>query len=109
MTLALLLTLTVALNPALVRKFLDRGERDPYNYQRIGIWMGTLGMIAEHPIAGVGLGHFAYVAKLFTPGVENTIGHYRRYPNIAHSEYLQYIAEIGVPGHFCCSGSAQVF
>ena len=98
MTLALLLTLTVALNPALVRKFLDRGERDPYNYQRIGIWMGTLEMIAEHPIAGVGLGHFFYVAKLFTPGVENTIGHYRRYPNIAHSEYLQYIAEIGVPG-----------
>jgi tetratricopeptide (TPR) repeat protein len=30
--------------------------------------------------------------------VETTIGRYRRYANIAHSEYLQYAAEIGIPG-----------
>jgi O-antigen ligase len=94
----LLLTVTAAFNPALVRKFLDRGERDPYNYQRGAIWMGTLAMIGEHPATGVGLGHFSYVAKRFAPPVESTIGRYRRWPNIAHSEFLQYVAEIGIPG-----------
>jgi tetratricopeptide (TPR) repeat protein len=60
--------------------------------------MGTLSMIGEYPAMGVGLGHFSYVAKQFTPAVDTTIGHYRRFANIAHSEYLQYAAEIGVPG-----------
>jgi O-antigen ligase len=95
---ALLITITVSFNPALVGKFLDRNERDPYNYQRGQIWLGTLRMIGDHPLIGSGLGHFAYVAKLYTPAVESTIGRYRRYANIAHSEYLQYAAEIGIPG-----------
>jgi O-antigen ligase len=98
----LLLTLiggaTVAINPVLVRKFLDRGEHDPYNYQRGQIWLGTASMIAQYPLTGVGLGHYYYIAKLFTPSVDGAIAHYRKWPNIAHSEYLQYIAEIGIPG-----------
>ena len=95
---SLLVTLTIVLNPSLVRKFLDRGERDPYNYARAGIWFGTLSMIGQNPVTGVGLGHFYYVSKQFTPYVEDSISHYRKWPNIAHSEYLQYAAEIGVPG-----------
>ena len=95
---SLLLALTIAVNPALVRKFLDRGQHDPYSYQRTGIWLGTLSMIGENPVLGVGVGHFSYVAKLFTPYVDSTIAHYRKFPNIAHSEYLQYAAEIGIPG-----------
>ena len=94
----LLVALTVALNPALVRKFMDRGEHDPYSYGRIGIWRGALAMIGEYPVTGVGLGHFSYVAKQFTPAVDSTIAHYRRFANIAHSEYLHFAAEIGVPG-----------
>jgi O-antigen ligase len=93
----LLVTATIAVNPGLVRKFLDRGQRDPYNYQRGEIWLGTLSMIANNP-TGVGFGHYYYTAKQFTPSVEGTVAHYRRWPNIAHSEYLQYIAEIGIPG-----------
>jgi O-antigen ligase len=95
---SLLVMLTVALSHSLVQKFLDRGERDPYNYQRGKIWMGTLSMVREYPVAGVGLGYFSYVSKLFTPAAESTIARYRKYPNIAHSEYLQYMAEIGIPG-----------
>src|SRR6185295_5932204 len=47
---ALLLSVTIALNPALVRKFFDRGQLDPYNYQRGPIWLGTLSMIGQYPI-----------------------------------------------------------
>jgi O-antigen ligase len=94
----LLLTLTISFNTALVRKFMDRGEGDPYNYQRGKIWLASLRMIADHPVTGSGLGYFSYIAKLYTPAIESTVGRYRRYANIAHSEYLQYAAEIGIPG-----------
>jgi O-antigen ligase len=97
---ALLITITLSFNPALVSKFLDRGEHDPYNYQRGEIWLGSLRMIADHPVRGSGLAYFSYISKLYTPAVEAAIGRYRRYANIAHSEYLQYAAEIGIPGAF---------
>ena len=54
-------------------------------------------MIATHPVLGVGMGRFYYVSKLFTPAVDGAIGRYRKWPNIAHSEYLQYTAELGIP------------
>jgi O-antigen ligase len=95
---SLLLGATIALNPTLVRKFLDRGQHDPYNYQRIPIWMSTLSMIGEHPVMGVGLGHYYHFGKRFAPAVEGTIARRSRWPNIAHSEYLQYTAELGIPG-----------
>jgi O-antigen ligase len=94
---ALLGAITVSANPALVRKFLDRGERDPHNYMRAEIWLGTLSMIQEHPFAGVGLRQYYYEAKRFNPAVEGTVARYGRWPNIAHSEYLQTVAEIGIP------------
>jgi len=94
----LLLSVTIALNPALVRKFFDRGQLDPYNYQRGPIWLGTLSMIGQHPTFGVGLGRYYYFAKQFTPAVAGTIARRSRWPNIAHSEYLQYGAELGIPG-----------
>jgi O-antigen ligase len=93
----LLLVVTAALNPSLVQKFSDRGQRDPYNYERTQIWMKSLSMIANYPILGVGTGRFLYVSKLFTPAVDGTIGRYQKWANIAHSEYLQYLAELGIP------------
>jgi O-antigen ligase len=94
----LTMALIVAVSPGLVRKFMDRGERDPYNYQRGQIWLGTLSMIGQYPVTGVGPGHYYYIAKLFTPAVDGTVARYRKWPNIAHSEYLQYLAELGIPG-----------
>ena len=95
---SLLILITLAANPSLVRKFMDRGQRDPFNYARGGIWLGTLSMISQYPGTGVGLGHYYYFGKQFSPYIAGSITHYRKWPNIAHSEYLQYAAEIGVPG-----------
>jgi O-antigen ligase len=86
-----------AINPSLVRKFLDRGERDPYNYQRVEVWQETLSMIGENPMIGVGIGNYFHAAKHHIPPVEGAIARYLKWPNIAHSEYLQYFAEIGIP------------
>jgi O-antigen ligase len=93
----LLMVITAAANPSLIQKFSDRGERNPYNYERVQIWMKSLSMIASYPIQGVGLGRFIYISKLFTPAVDGTIGRYQKWANIAHSEYLQYTAELGIP------------
>ena len=101
---SLIILLTLAVNPSLVRKFMDRGQHDPFNYARGGIWLGTLSMISQYPVTGVGLGHYYYFGKQFTPYVEGSITHYRKWPNIAHSEYLQYAAEIGIPGTMLLMG-----
>ena len=108
---ALLIGVMIAVNPGLVRKFMDRGQRDPYNYQRTSIWLGTLSMISEHPVVGVGLGHYYHFAKRFTPAIEGTIARRSRWPNIAHSEYLQYTSELGIPGAFLlfATGAYLVF
>jgi O-antigen ligase len=83
--------------PAVVDKFMDRGQRDPYNYARPLIWLSSIKMIGEHPVFGVGLGRYNYAAKRFTPAIEGTIARYRKFPNIAHNEYLQYAVESGLP------------
>ena len=84
-------------SPVLIRKFLDRGQVDPYNYERPQIWLSDLRIIAAHPILGVGLGEFFHVSKQFSPPVEGTVARYLKRPAIAHSEYLQYAAESGIP------------
>ena len=37
-------------SPLLVRKLVDRGEIDPYNYARTEIWRSSLNVIARNPI-----------------------------------------------------------
>jgi tetratricopeptide (TPR) repeat protein len=46
---------------------------------------------------GFGLASYAHTAKQFTPAAEGAIARYRSRMGIAHSEYLQYAAEIGLP------------
>jgi O-antigen ligase len=95
-----------AASPALVRKFLDRGQLDPYNYQRPRIWWSALQVIAEHPFLGVGLGEFFHISKRFSPPTEGTIARYLKRPAIAHSEYLQLAAESGIPAAILMFGLA---
>jgi O-antigen ligase/Flp pilus assembly protein TadD len=94
--LVLLVTMVVA-SPFLVSKFLDRGERDPYNYARTQIWLNTLPVIAEHPILGTGFGQFVHASNRFAFPIEGQVARYLKRSRMAHSEYLQHIAEIGIP------------
>ncbi len=84
-------------NPGLVGKFTDRGEVDPYNYQRSSIWMSTAEMITENPVLGVGLSRYEDAARRHRFPTENAIGRFMKRASIAHSEYLHYAAEIGIP------------
>lgn len=92
-----LLLIGAIASPQLVRKFADRGVNDPYNYARPRVWLGVLHLIGDHPFFGVGLAQFIHVSRQYTLPLEGPVGRYVTRPGIAHSEYLQYAAEAGIP------------
>lgn len=61
---------------------------------RVGIWVSTVAMIADHPFAGIGWGAFQFVYPQYN--------YYVADPNVviyhAHNIYLNYAAEIGIVG-----------
>jgi tetratricopeptide (TPR) repeat protein len=75
----------------------DRGEIDPYNYARTEIWRSSLHVIAQNPLLGVGFGQFLHISKRYTLPVEGTVARYLKRAQMAHNEYLQHMAEQGVP------------
>ena len=91
------MVLVVGFSPQLISKFADLGKADPYNYMRSKIWVSTLSMIKEYPLTGVGLEAYQDVASRFPVAVEGGVGRYARRHRMAHSEYLHYAAEIGIP------------
>jgi O-antigen ligase/Tfp pilus assembly protein PilF len=84
-------------SPVLIQKFTDRGHRDPYNYARIEIWRGALPVIAHNPLLGVGFGQFFHISKRYTLPIDGVVARYLKRSQMAHSEYLQHIAEQGIP------------
>ena len=61
---------------------------------RVGIWVSTISMIADHPFIGIGWGAFKDVYPnydYYLKGTDVLIYH-------AHNIYLQYAAEIGIVG-----------
>ncbi|MCR5833198.1 MAG: O-antigen ligase family protein [Selenomonadaceae bacterium] len=61
---------------------------------RVGIWVSTMAMIADHPFAGIGWGAYQYVYPQYNYYIaDNDIIIYH-----AHNIYLNYAAEIGIVG-----------
>jgi tetratricopeptide (TPR) repeat protein len=101
------LILAVKYSPDLISKFLDRNQSDPYNYARILVWKSSLKVIAEKPLLGVGFGQFVHISKRFSFPVEGQVARYLKRIGMAHSEYLQHMAELGIPAAlflFCLLG-----
>src|SRR5262249_15267879 len=64
------------------------------------IWKSSLQVIAEKPLLGVGFGQFFHVSKRFSFPVEGQVARYLKRAGMAHSEYLQHMAELGIPAAF---------
>jgi O-antigen ligase len=102
---SVLLVAGALVSPSLVRKFADiRGSSNPYNYMRPKIWAQTLYLIRDNPIFGVGLGQYVYVSRRYAPALEGSVARYAERPGVAHSEYLQYAAETGLPATLLMMG-----
>ena len=102
---SVLLVAGALVSPSLVRKFTDiRGSSNPYNYMRPKIWAQTLYLIRDNPIFGVGLGQYVYVSRRYAPALEGSVARYAERPGVAHSEYLQYAAETGLPATLLMMG-----
>ena len=92
-----LIVIAVA-SPYMMVKFLDTGRHDPYNYARTDVWRGALLVISGNPLLGVGLGQYANESKRFTfPVNADVVARYLKRAQMAHSEYLQHLAESGIP------------
>jgi O-antigen ligase len=92
------LIVVIVASPYMMVKFLDTGQHDPYNYARTEVWRGALLVISGHPLLGVGLGQYVNASKRFTfPVNADVVAHYLKRAQMAHSEYLQHIAESGIP------------
>ncbi len=58
---------------------------------RLGYWQGALAMARDHPVGGVGLGTFGDHFPRYRPLLAHPA-------QDAHNDYLQVLAELGVPG-----------
>lgn len=61
---------------------------------RLMIWRGSIGMIANSPITGTGIGTFIHAFPPFRPAGLNVQA------NFAHNDYLQAAAEMGIAAPF---------
>jgi O-antigen ligase len=91
------LVTAIASSPYLIRKFVDRGQIDPYNYARTEIWRSSLPVVTHNPFLGVGFGQFTHISKRYTLPVAGTVARYMKRAQMAHNEYLQHMAEQGIP------------
>jgi len=92
---AILLTSIFAPSPISDR---FRGKGDIYAFTRVDIWKEGLRMMLDHPIAGVGFGNYRVVEPQYLFPVEEAVGRYAKRAVLAHNEYIQAGAEMGIPG-----------
>jgi O-antigen ligase/tetratricopeptide (TPR) repeat protein len=68
--------------------------REPTSDLRWRIWLGTLGVVADAPVTGIGLGAFQDGFSPYRPAVvplDRVVDH-------AHNDFLQLLAETGILG-----------
>ena len=93
---AALVLVAIVPNP-LVERVRHAHAVDPLAYARLQIWRSALERAADHPL-GVGLNMFRKTSQQYAFPVEGELARYGRRAESAHSDYLEVLAELGVPG-----------
>ncbi len=97
--LVLILMGALLLAPMIPEKYWERAKsitnlRDPAIQARLDTWKTGLGMIADHPVKGVGLGAFRYeyISRAYMSNDVKT-----KVAFFSHNAYIQIGAEVGIP------------
>lgn len=77
------------LNTEIMRRLLTLGTDNLSG--RLTVWRNVISMIRDHPLTGTGPGTFTHAFTLYHPPAYD----YRQ--TLAHNEYLQFMAEAGLP------------
>jgi len=89
----LVLVLGLIFIPNPLRTRIQNLKADPYAWDRITIWKGSLRMIRHHPF-GVGLGMYQYYYDRYEYPVRTMkIGRYTKHATWAHNEFLNLAVE----------------
>jgi len=70
---------------------LEQKDQIPNFKSRISRWRGTVEMIEDYPLLGVGPGNFAFIFTQYQPPGFATRSFY------AHNDYLDFTSEVGLP------------
>jgi putative inorganic carbon (hco3(-)) transporter len=89
MILSLLLLLSVSLYPKLESSF----DSEDSVAHRQAIWNYALSVIGDHPLTGVGMGHFRYMANN-----DAEVAAFNLFVPHAHNELIQIATDLGLPG-----------
>ncbi len=73
-------------------------EQDRYTFTRFQIWQQAGEIIRDQPFLGIGLLNYNFYGIKYNFPVESAVGRFAKSPEIAHQQYLQIAAEIGLPG-----------
>jgi len=71
---------------------LGKAAAEPLSQDRVQVWRGALGLLADHPITGTGLGTFRFVFPRYKSAHKGVSYLY------AHNDYLQLACETGLVG-----------
>ncbi len=92
---ALLIAALLAGGVLVARRFAS--SEDPDRFRRLAIWRASGAMVREHPFLGLGPGQFPHEAPRHNFALERSPVRYGRSFSGAHSGFLTYAAEDGVP------------
>jgi len=83
-----------------IESFQSGGRFDPHRFYYA--WRDTGRMIADAPITGWGIGNHLYVWKAYaTDEFRDAEGFIKWEKEFAHNDWLQFIAELGIPAFLC--------
>ena len=91
---ALVLPLSLALPVSPLHRFLNPSQDYGSTHFHLESWKAGLHMIEAHPVAGVGLGNFKPLTRLYmsvTPGTRVDVDY------MAHNMFIEVAAELGLP------------